>query len=99
MHPNISNYISELFYDNRLETESQTINQTLHGNTKYATPGIYFEPVIHFGNQSKSEEEITNVIAIVNALLNNDVYCRNRDGSIHKLTATILKSLLHTMRR
>jgi uncharacterized protein len=51
MHPAINNYISELFYEGRLESRTQNEQQRLEGNTKFQRPGIYFEPVVHHGNQ------------------------------------------------
>lgn len=91
MHPGISNYISELFYDHRLETIAANSNQKLEGNTKYARPGIYFEPVEHYGNQSSSVEEVNKVISIVDGLLNGDINYRDRENNIHKLTVDDIK--------
>jgi len=82
MHPAINKYISELFYDNRLETKSENVHQRLEGNTRYRRPGIYLETVKHFGNQSSSVEEVNRVVSVVEDLLKQGVYwidsCKNK---------------------
>ncbi len=80
MHPAINNYISELFYEGRLRPKAHNEQQRLEGNTKFKTPGIYFEPVIHHGNQNSSIEEIVQVKQIVDDLLAKEIYWINSDG-------------------
>jgi uncharacterized protein len=91
MHPQISRYISELFYDNRLETIPATSNQRLEGSTRYLKPGIYFDAVEHHGNQSSSVEEVEQVVSVVNDLLSGGVYFRNSDRKKRKLLPTDIK--------
>jgi uncharacterized protein len=81
MHPAINSYVSELFYDNRLEIKPENVYQRLEGNTRYKRPGIYLETVKHFGNQSSSVEEVNRVVSVIEDLLKQDVYwidsCKN----------------------
>jgi predicted RecB family nuclease len=91
MHPAISEYISGLFYDNRLETVAATSNQRLEGSTMYDEPGIYFHAVTHSGNQSSSVEEVDKVHAIVNDLLSGSVHFINSRREKHQLSGPDIK--------
>jgi uncharacterized protein len=91
MHPEISSYISGLFYDNRLETVPGTSNQRLEGSTRYIKPGIYFHAVEHHGNQGSSLEEVEKVVSVVNDLLSGGVYFRDSDGNKHELLTKDIK--------
>ena len=71
MHPSICNYVSELFYEGRLGAREENSNQTLKGNIKYSSPGIYLEEVMHQGNQNGSVEEVERVSIIVKELLSS----------------------------
>ena len=91
MHPAINNYISELFYDNKLHTKPDTANQRLEGSSSYPEPGLYIELVNHEGNQNSSEEEVEKVVSIVDGLLGNNVYWVDYDKQKHKLTPDHIK--------
>ena len=91
MHPAINNYISELFYESRLQPMPQNEQQKLEGNTKFKNPGIYFEPVVHFGNQNSSNEEAERVKQIIDALLSSETYWINNKGEKQKLSAENIK--------
>ncbi len=86
MHPAINNYISEMFYDGRLHSIHKNEKQRLEGNTKFKTPGIYFEPVIHFGNRNISVEEVERIKQIIDELLSSENYCIESDGDKQKLS-------------
>ena len=91
MHPAIAGYISELFYDNRLESVPGTARQKLEGSTIYQHPGIYFHGVQHDGNQSSSNEEADKAVAIVKSLTGGGVYFIRNDGSKHAITREDIK--------
>src|SRR4030095_7378026 len=91
MHPAINDYISELFYDNRLHTKPDTINQKLEGNPSYHEPGLYIELVNHEGNQNSSEEEVEKVVSIVDDLLGKNVYWIDYDKQKHELNSHHIK--------
>jgi len=77
LHPNICSFISELFYESRLTSKEELINQQLEGNTKFSGAGLWFEAAEHEGNQSSSNEEVKIVSGIISDLLKGDVYYIN----------------------
>jgi predicted RecB family nuclease len=74
LHPEICAFTSELFYESRLGSKSHLIQQLLDGNTKYTGAGLWYEPVVHEGNQSLSLEEVHRVNEIVSELIKGDVF-------------------------
>jgi uncharacterized protein len=91
MHPNINCFVSELFYEGKLHPMHGNEQQTLVGNTKFKIAGIYFEPVVHSGNQNSSLEEVEEVKQIVNELLRSELYWMNSRGEKAQLTARHIK--------
>lgn len=91
MHSAINKYISELFYDGKLESKPENEQQRLEGNTKFKTPGIYFEPVLHYGNQNSSGEEVEKVKQIVDELTGSEIYWINTTGEKQKLCPENIK--------
>jgi uncharacterized protein len=91
MHPSINRFVSELFYEGKLHPREGNERQIIEGNTKFKTPGIYFEPVIHFGNQNCSAEEVERVVQIVNELLSSQLSWVNSNAEREPLTAANIK--------
>jgi uncharacterized protein len=91
MHPAINNYVSELFYDGKLHTKEGNQLQAIEGETKYTKPGIYFEPVAHFGNQNSSHEEVEKVKSIVDKLINSKIFWVNSRGERQRLLQQNIK--------
>jgi len=91
MHPAINDFISELFYDNKLRPMEHNERQTLEGVTKFNKPGIYVEPVIHSGNQNSSQEEVEKVKQIVDGLLSSELNWINSRGEKEQLTPKNIK--------
>jgi len=91
LHPAINKYISELFYDNRLQPKPETALQRLEGDTIYQQPGLYVEPVVHEGNQNSSAEEAEKVLSIVNALTSRRVYWIDCNKQKHELKSHHIK--------
>lgn len=81
LHPNLNAYVSEMFYESRLEYEKGNERQRLVGNTKYINSGIYFELMEHSGNQSRCSEEVKAVTRIVNQLMSDKLKWIDRDGN------------------
>jgi uncharacterized protein len=69
MHPRISVFTSELFYEGRLRSLAGLDKQVVSGGTPFDGAGLFCVPVSHRGNQNKSPEEITAVENIVASLL------------------------------
>jgi predicted RecB family nuclease len=91
MHPAINCFISELFYDGKLHPKDENKQQTLEGNTKFQKPGLYFEPVVHSGNQNNSPEEVERVKQIVDELLKSKLSWIDTDGEKQSLTEKNMK--------
>ncbi len=91
LHPAINNYISELFYEGRLQPMPQNEQQRLEGNTKFKMPGIYFEPVIHYGNQNSSIEEVEKIKQVVQDLLTSQIYWIDSTGKRRLFLSTDIK--------
>jgi superfamily I DNA and/or RNA helicase len=68
MHPVICSFFGELFYDDRLQSRPALLKQRIDGDTNFKGAGLWFEPVIHAGNQSSSVEEVKRVAAIITEL-------------------------------
>ena len=91
MHPEICSYISEMFYENRLEPMPGNSKQKLIGSTRYSKPGIYIEPVSHAGNSNQSIEEAEVVQRIIHELLNNNIFYIDHHGKEQKLNNDSIK--------
>ena len=68
-----------------LEPLPENEQQTLEGNTKFKRPGIYFESVVHYGNQNSSMEEIEIVKQIVHDLLGSGLNWINSQGEKERI--------------
>jgi uncharacterized protein len=91
MHPAINDYVSELFYDDRLHTKPETVNQRLEGSGAYRESGLYIEWVTHEGNQNSSTEERDKVVSIVTNLLHKNIYWIDCDKQKHELKSHHIK--------
>lgn len=65
MHPEITRYISELAYEERLDAEPSCTQQCIHGAGWVAGSGIRWLPVGHYGNRLSSVEEAEQVARLV----------------------------------
>jgi predicted RecB family nuclease len=68
LHPTITAFTSEIFYEGRLESHAGLERQALNGREPLAGTGLRIVPVDHAGNQSESAEEVEVVEALVEAL-------------------------------
>jgi predicted RecB family nuclease len=85
MHPEICTFISETFYEGRLQPEPHTKNRTIRipddgGSIVAKEAGIIFVPVIHEGNTQGSDEESEVIRKIVDELIGRDI--TDKDGNI-----------------
>lgn len=90
MHSSINAFVSEQFYQNRLQSKKHLEKQQIIGS-KYAGAGLYLEEVEHTGNTSSSTEEVEKVKEIVAQLTGGDVQFINEKGEKSTLTATDIK--------
>ncbi len=69
LHPAICEFTSELFYEGKLHSLPGLENQIISGNTPFDGAGLFYVPVVHKGNQSKSKEEVDAIGDVVSKLL------------------------------
>ncbi len=69
MHPNVCEFTSTVFYENKLTAHRVTYPQVLKGHPWLIAQGLYFVPVAHEGNRNSSPEEIEVIAKIVEGLL------------------------------
>lgn len=80
LHPDICAFTAELFYENRLSAFPGLERQAVVGATRFPEAGLAYLPVEHEGRQSRSEEEVEAVAAIVAGLTGGGVTWRDKDG-------------------
>jgi uncharacterized protein len=91
LHPKICEFTAEVFYENRLASypglENQALIDTTEARTsRFGGAGLFYVPVQHEGNQSRSEEEVEAVEAIVDELTGGALSWRDKDGNEAPLT-------------
>jgi predicted RecB family nuclease len=79
LHPNICRFTSEIFYEGKLQSLSGLERQIISGGTPFDGAGLFYVPVSHKGNQSKSKEEIDAVAEIVSKLLDGGHWTNEED--------------------
>src|SRR5581483_7888393 len=70
MHPAICRFISELSYEDRLESIDECANQTVTNSGVLSGSGLRWVPVEHEGNRTSSEEEALVIDGLFRAILN-----------------------------
>jgi uncharacterized protein len=90
MHSLINAFVSELFYEKRLQSKEHLDQQQIIGS-KYAGAGLCLEEVEHTGNTNSSSEEVEKVVEIVIQLTEGDVQFINEKGEEATLTAADIK--------
>jgi len=68
LHPKISAFTSELFYESRLKSLAGLEKQEIQGNTSFTGGGLYYVTVDHTGNTHKSRQEINVIVKIAEQL-------------------------------
>jgi predicted RecB family nuclease len=69
LHPAITKFTSELFYEGRLQSLPGLERQAIEGAGPISGAGLFHLPVEHEGNQSSSREEADKIKALVSSLL------------------------------
>jgi predicted RecB family nuclease len=69
LHPDICDFISEAFYEGRLQPHPETAHQHVGPGGFVEGTGIRFVPVAHEGNQARSREEAELVAEAVRGLV------------------------------
>jgi superfamily I DNA and/or RNA helicase len=58
MHPKLTQFTSEAFYEGTLSSRDGLENQAINGLSWLGDSGLYYIPVEHKGNQNASPEEV-----------------------------------------
>lgn len=90
MHPNVNRFVSELFYENKLNPRSHLSQQEILGS-RFSGAGLYLEEIEHTGNTNSSSEEVDRVFGIVEHLTTDDVSFINEKGEKANLTREQIK--------
>jgi len=69
LHPSVCAYISEAFYDGKLEPDESTKSQALATSNGSGGLGLRYVPVGHSGNRTVSSEESDRVNALFRSLV------------------------------
>ncbi len=80
LHPDISAYTSELFYEGKLGSRAGLDQQVIHAKGPVSGSGLRYLPVEHHGNQNCSPEEAEVLGALVNGILEGGATWIDRDG-------------------
>jgi predicted RecB family nuclease len=91
LHPDICEFISEMFYDHKLKPVQRLENQSIQGNPRYAGSGLRIRCISHEGNVNSSEEEIDEIKQIVTDLLSDGMTYVNKDLESKPITANDIK--------
>ncbi len=86
LHPEITAYTSEVFYEGRLHSHEGRELIDLAGVSPLSGTGIRFLPVAHTGQSSESVEEADRVARIVQGLLGSAPTYTDADGAVHEIT-------------
>lgn len=78
LHPDICAFTSELFYEGKLHSAEGLEKQVIAGNTRFKGSGLFYVPVFHHGNQTKSQEEIDEIKKITQDLMANGTYMNKK---------------------
>lgn len=91
MHPAICAFDSEMFYESKLESRPELLNQTILGNSSFSGSGLIYVSVDHTGNTSSSIEEKDAIVKIVNELTKGDFYWEDSKKVKRKITKDDIK--------
>ena len=80
LHPEISAYTSELFYEDKLSSRGGLEQQVIKSAGAISGSGLRYLPVEHHGNHNCSPEEAQAVGRLVNDILDSNATWVDRDG-------------------
>jgi superfamily I DNA and/or RNA helicase len=86
LHPDVCDFTSEVFYEDRLQPREGLDRQALEGVAPLTGTGTRYVPVPHVGNRSESIEEARVVANLVRRLVEGESYWTDRDGERRRVT-------------
>ncbi|MFO0666769.1 MAG: TM0106 family RecB-like putative nuclease [Polyangiaceae bacterium] len=87
MHPDVCSYISDAFYDSKLEARADLAKQRVNAEGLFDGVGLRLVKVEHRGNTNASVEEATRIGALVQELLASGATWTDKYGSVASITA------------
>ena len=85
LHPDITDFTSEMFYRGRLRSRDGLDEQVVGEGGAVSGAGLRWIPAEHEGNQNQSAEEVTLVTSLVGDLLGVAPTWTDRDGTVQTL--------------
>lgn len=85
LHPSITEFTSEVFYDGRLRSRPGLEVQRIVSDSRVSGSGLRYLPVQHEGNQSSSPEEAVCVSELVPEILSANTRWFDREGREREL--------------
>ena len=86
LHPQITRFTSEAFYENRLESRPHLARQELHATKPIGGVGLRMLEADHAGADSESREEAHQVVSVVRALVDGGSTWVDADGEERPLS-------------
>jgi uncharacterized protein len=87
LHPDICEFTSEVFYEQRLAPHEGLALQRVDGHAWLGPAGLWYVPVTHHGNTNSATEEVERIAQIVDSLLQPNVTWTNHRGETRQITA------------
>jgi uncharacterized protein len=85
LHPSIATFTSDAFYEGRLESRPNLVNQALHAPQPIGGTGVRLLAVEHSGAENESPDEARQVAALVRAIVESGSTWVDKDGAPHRL--------------
>ncbi len=85
LHPDVTRYTSEAFYEGKLESRPELERQRLHAPEPIRGTGVRLLAVDHVGAESESPDEARQVAALVRALVESGSTWTDSTGAEHRL--------------
>jgi len=85
LHPDVTRFTSEAFYEGRMQSRQELSNQRLHGPEPMRGAGLRLVQADHVGADSASPEEAHQVAAFVRALVESGSSWIDKDREEHAL--------------
>lgn len=85
LHPQITAYTSEVFYEGRLHSHDGRELLELKGKPPLNGTGLRFIPVTHIAQSSESIEEVSQISQLLRQLLESNAAYRDANAATHRL--------------
>ena len=85
LHPKLTEFTSEVFYEGRLQSSDGLENQRIEGHGGLRESGLWYFPVEHQGNQNASVEEVEVIAGLINTLVRPGVAWVDDKGNSRNL--------------